>query len=398
GIAFGSLTIATWNRQAGNPPLTYSLSVDRPTVLVIRDIPALVPDPSRKSGRGSLDAEAALPYTHLYNFSLERELPGALLLRVGYQGSRTYKMFSGFSLNRARAVPGVVATSGNVNARRPDQQLLRVYNIANASNGYHDGLQISASKPRTQGLSFEIRYSFSKTMDSGISNFADTGNGGDTSQTEELVSDVRSVSNFDTPHSFTVSYSYELPRIETAIGWLAGLLGRWTVSGTTTFRSGTPFAVFTGSDGPGSGNVDGEGGDRPNLLDARVLGRSIDDPDTSVALLGADSCQEVPLTSTVSYQRCRYFDTNLPVGGRGSLGYRVFRKDGTNNWNLALSRSFPLPGGSERQLQFRTEFYNFFNHAQFAAPGNSVSSPTFGQITNTVNKGRVTQVSVRLLF
>ena len=399
GIAFGSLTIATWNRQAGNPPLTYSLSVDKPTVSVIPEIPTLEPDPTRKSGRGALDREAAVPYAHIYNFSLERELPGAVLLRAGYQGSRTFKMFSGWSLNRARAVPGVVATSGNVNARRPDQTVLRVYNIANGSTGYHDGLQLSASKRRTRGLAFEVRYSFSKTMDTGISNFADTGNGGDVSQTEVVASDVKSVSSFDTPHSFTISYSYELPRFETAVGWLAGLLGRWTVSGTTTFRSGTPFAVYTGSDGAGSGNVDGEGSDRPNLLDAGILGRSFDDPDTSLAQMGAGGCEDVPLSETVSYKQCNYFDTNLPVGGRGSVGYRVFRKDGTNNWNLAMSRSFLLPGaGSERQLQFRAEFYNFLNHAQFAAPGNSITSPTFGQITNTVNKGRVTQLSLRLLF
>ncbi|MBI4481230.1 MAG: TonB-dependent receptor [Acidobacteria bacterium] len=399
GIAFGSLTIATWNRQAGNPPLTQSLSVDKPTVAVIPEIPLLVPDFSRKSGLGSLDREAALPYTHNYNLSLERELPGAVLLRAGYQGSRTFKMVSGLSLNRAVNVPGVTATSGNVNARRPDQRVLRVYNIVNGSNGYHDGLQISATKRKSRGLAFEVRYSFSKTIDTGISNFADTGNGGDVSQTEELVSDVKSVSAFDTRHSFTISYSYDFPRSDRGPSWLANLFQRWSVSGTTTFRSGTPFAVFTGSDGPGSGNLDGEAGDRPNLLHPQILGRTFNDPDTSVALMAADSCRDVPLSATVSYKQCQYFDTNLPVGERGNLGYREFRKDGTNNWNLALARTFALPGASaERQLQFRAEFYNFLNHAQFTAPGYSISSPTFGQITNTVNKGRVTQLSLRLLF
>jgi hypothetical protein len=406
GIAFGNLSLATWNRQAGNPPLTQSLSVDEPPMSVISDIPTLEPDPTRKSGKGSLDSEAALPYSHIYNLALERELPSSLLLRVGYQGSRTFKVFSGMSLNRARFDPLCVDSpsrecnsSGDVNRRRPDQAVLRVYNIVNGSNVYHDGLQVSVAKRRTRGLSFEMRYSFSKTIDSRISNFADTGNGGDSSQTEDVETDVKSVSNLDTTHSFTISYSYELPSFDAAPAWLSGLFRQWTVSGTTTFRSGTPFAVFTGSDGPGSGNVDGEGGDRPNLLDPGILGRSFDDPDTSVALMGADSCQDVRVSPEVTYKQCRYFDTNLPVGGRGTVGYRVFRKDGTNNWNLGLARSFRLPGpGSEKQLQFRAEFYNFLNHAQFAAPGNAIASPTFGQITNTVNKGRVTQLSLRVIF
>jgi len=399
GIAFGSLTLANWNRQAGNPPLTQSLSVDRPTVAVIPEIAALAPDPGRKSGLGALDQEAALPYSHTYNLSLERELPGAVLVRAGYQGSRTFKIFSGIGLNRAQNVPGIEATSGNVNARRPDQRFLRVYNIVNGSNGYHDAIQLSATKRRTRGLSFELRYSFSKTMDSGISNFADTGNGGDVAQSDELVGDVKSVSSFDTPHSFTISYAYELPRLATGPDWLASMLQRWTVSGTTTFRSGTPFAVYTGSDGAGSGNLDGEGSDRPNFLDPAILGRSFDDPDTSTNLMGADTCADVALSATVGYRRCRYFDTNIPVGGRGTVGFRVFRKDGTSNWNLALARSFALPGGgAEKQLQFRAEYYNFLNHAQFAAPGASISSPTFGQITNTVNKGRVMQIALRLIF
>ena len=381
-IAFGNLTLATWNRQAANPPLVQSLSVDKPDLLVVGDIPSLVPVPGRRSGLSSLDREAALPYSHIYNLAFERELPGAVLLRAGYQGSRTIKLFSGLSLNRALPVAGIETTSETVNRRRPDSRYLRIYNVVNGSIGYMDSLQISATKRRTRGLSYELRYSFSKTMDTGISNFADTGSGGDTSQTEELISDVKSLSSFDTPHAFTVSYSYELPSMGAAPEWLSLWLRRWTVSGTTTFRSGTPFTVFTGSDAPGFGNVDGEGSDRPHLLNSKILGASLDDPDTSTLTL-----------------RPEYFDTNIPAGGRGNIGYRTFRKDGTNNWNLALARNFLLPGaGSEKQLQFRAEFFNFFNHAQFSAPGTSISSPTFGQITNTVNKGRVTQLTLRFLF
>jgi hypothetical protein len=62
-----------------------------------------------------------------------------------------------------------------------------------------------------------------------------------------------------------------------------------------------------------------------------------------------------------------------------------------------LSRGFTL-NRSERQLQFRTEFFNALNHAQFAAPGFVLASPTFGKITNTVNKGRVVQLTLRYTF
>ncbi|HEY7679724.1 MAG TPA: hypothetical protein VIC04_04335, partial [Terriglobia bacterium] len=98
------------------------------------------------------------------------------------------------------------------------------------------------------------------------------------------------------------------------------------------------------------------------------------------------------------YLDCPYFDTNLPVGGRGSIGMNVFRKDGTHNWNFAFGRTFPITGGRERTLQFRTEFINFFNHAQFDKANVQMSGVIFGQITNTANKGRQVQFSLRLNF
>ena len=383
------------------------------------DIPFLQPTPGRISGLGSLDAEAAVPYSHIYNFGIEKELPGAMLVRAGYEGSRSIKLFTGLSLNRALPDPRpecniplasrACNTSVDAEARRPNKQFRRLYNIVNGSIGYYDAFQLSLSKRRSRGLAFEARYNFGKVLDTAMADFGDTGNGGDVSQTEQMViPDLKAVSSFDTPHSLTWTYSYEVPVLENTIAapaWVSRLLSRWTLSGTATFRSGTPFSVFTGSDGPGRGNIDSEGSDRPNITDPFILGKSFDDPDTSQRLMGAEGCRELTQQEVlvdfgipaVPYFKCPGFNTNLAVGGRGNVGFRTFRKDGTNNWNFAVGRTFPLTS-AERQLQFRAEFYNFFNHAQFAAPGTTLTSPTFGQITNTVNKGRVAQLSLRFVF
>ena len=55
-------------------------------------------------------------------------------------------------------------------------------------------------------------------------------------------------------------------------------------------------------------------------------------------------------------------------------------------------------GGREKVLRFRAAFLNLFNHAQFEKPGVSMASPRFGLLTNTVNKGRVVQLSLQLNF
>ena len=112
-----------------------------------------------------------------------------------------------------------------------------------------------------------------------------------------------------------------------------------------------------------------------------ILGQSFDNPDTSVALL-----------------RRADFDTHIPPGGRGNIGFNVFRKDGTSNWNVSIGKAFRFRRWGEASVQFRAAFLNLFNHAQFDKPGFNLTSPFFGQITNTVNRGRVTQLSVRVNF
>lgn len=142
--------------------------------------------------------------------------------------------------------------------------------------------------------------------------------------------------------------------------------------------------------------MDGNAQDRPNILNPSLLGKSLDNPDTAAALLGADTCKR-PGTDALPFLHCQYFDTNIAPGGRGNLGMNTFRKDGTANWNTALGRSFRLPG-AERSLDFRTEIINFFNTPQFDKPGVQLALATFGKITNTVNKGRQVQMTLKLNF
>lgn len=81
---------------------------------------------------------------------------------------------------------------------------------------------------------------------------------------------------------------------------------------------------------------------------------------------------------------------------RGNLGHFVFRKGGIRNVNAALARSWKL--GGEKSLVARAESINFFNTPQFAEPGKELTSPSFGQITNTLNDGRTFRFLLRLAF
>jgi len=88
---------------------------------------------------------------------------------------------------------------------------------------------------------------------------------------------MKGPSAFDQTHAFLVRGSYTLaPR---------RFWGGWTVSAVVLAKTGMPFTVNSGSDAPGFGNVDGNGNDRPNLVDPSILGRAAGDPDKSRAQL-----------------------------------------------------------------------------------------------------------------
>ena len=400
GISYGTIPPTTYGMTRFNEPAVQVYTVTAPNLVTALNGGYA----TTRSERNLLDPNMVFPYTHQYNFSIERALPGATRLRVAYIGSRSFHLFTQQAFNRAAPIPGIQATTQNINERRPDPRYFGVYVAATNSIAYYDAAQVSVEKRLSHGLTFRAAYTHGKNLDLG----GDFTNNGTTIQAptegglptcescDSHFSDHKGPSLFDTPDAAVINFSYSIPSFYPGGGWQHAILRGWQISGTSTFQSGTPFHLHTG-DAPGFGNVDGEGQDRPNILNPSLLGKSIDNPDTSRAVLGGDSCQSP--SSAIPYLHCDYFDANIPLGGRGNMGMSTLRKKGTNNTNLAFGRTFRLPGDRERTLQIRTEFINLLNRAQFEKVGNQLTSlATFGKITNTVNKGRQLQFSLRLSF
>jgi carboxypeptidase family protein len=407
GISFGFIFPVTYQTTRFNPPSVQVLEINTPSLaealVLAKAAPTMKPIPGAQPNLYLLSPDLVLPYTHMYNFALEWALPAQTLVRLAYMGSRSFHLLTQGTYNRPVVVPGIPTTEATLNARRPDQRYGAIYMVESNSINYYDAAQASVEKRLTHGLTLRAAYTFSKDINIG-GDFTNTASGvevppetgGSTCQTCSHVSDQKGVALFDTPQVFSISYIYRLPIFAGTTGWPAGALKGWQISGTTLLQSGVAYHFHTGSDAPGYGNVDGDTQDRPNILNPSLLGKSLDNPATVVALLGANTCRP-PGTDGLPYLHCQYFDTNIPPGGRGNLGMNTFRKDGTANFNVAFGRSFRLPGG-ERSLDFRTEFINFFNTPQFDKPGVQLALTTFGKITNTVNKGRQVQFTLKLNF
>ncbi len=381
GIHYGQIFNVTYGQARFSPPRNLNITLQVPDL--VNPLGRLGPedfDPNARSTVFTLDRELAAPYSHQYSFDWQLPLGGDWTLNLGYVGSRTHKLLTMWYVNRAQQVEGIPQTTGTVNERRPDLRFFDNRFILNGSRGYFDAATAVLRTPGWKGLSLDASYWFSKAIDLG-NNFANTASGRDgrlgRSQTEfNSHAEMRGVSWFDQPHAFLLRSNWEMPAFKT--GW-ARWIGGWRFSTVFLAKAGTPFDVLAGSDGEGFGNVDGSPGDRPNLLDPSILGISVDDPDTSRRIFSADS-----------------FAFIQPTDLAGNLGHNVFRKDGIFNVNAALSRRWPLGGDSS--LTLRAESLNVFNHPQFAEPGKELTSPSFGQITNTLNDGRAFKFTLQIGF
>jgi hypothetical protein len=372
GAHFGEIFFVTYQQLRFSPPLNNKIVVTAPDLLDPLGTGAGGQIPLARPTIYALDPELATPYSHQYNLSWEPEWNKSARLQFGYVGSRSHKLFSMWYLNRARPTPGIPQTTATINQRRPDQDIADYRLVLNASRGYFDAARVSFVLPGWKGLNVDASYWFSKAIDLG-SSYTNTANEIDSrkgrSQDEfETQRDMKGPSDFDQTHAFLWRASY-LPHTTKVPRWMSKLIDGWNVSAVVLVKTGIPFNIASGSDGPGFGNVDGNGGDRPNLLTPSILGRTIADPDTSK--------QSLPRSS---------FQFINPTDSRGDLGRNVFRKGPIHNVNASLQRSWGFK--KDLRLTFRAESINFFNTPQFAEPGFELANPNFGAITNTLNEGR----------
>ena len=388
GMHYGEIFPATFMQARFNPPENLSLFVGAPDLVdPLKDFSPEDLDPDARASVFQLSSRLVAPYVHHYNLEWELGLSENWILELGYVGSRSRNLLVGLSKNRAQPVPGIPQTTRTINQRRADPRYFDVVDIANGSRGYFDAAKVTLRIRSWGDLSLDTSYWFSKAIDLGA-DYTNTASGRDQRKTQSpsefgFTGDMKAVSEFDQPHALLWRINYLVPRpaLRSPMinGWLQSIAQDWQLSSIILLKSGTPFSLQAGSDSPGFGNVDGALGDRPNLLDPSILGRSIDHPDTSQNGLPRDA-----------------FSFMAPTDPRANLGRNIFRKDGVFNVNLSLSRRFSL--GGDRWLQFRAESLNLLNHPQFAEPGVALSSPNFGQITNTLNDGRTFQFMLSLGF
>ena len=396
GVFHNHMDGRSWYASANNNPLFL-------TSLTIRNAPfpnaySLVAGVNPGLKRNDfVQFDADTPTMVHYNLDIQRELIPTVSLRVGYVGSYGYNL--------------VRATSENIRVAqiRPDGSKFFAANAPVVNPNFADmrgswtdahsnynALQVEVQRAVSSGLRLQASYTLAKAMAD-----ADTLSNQQTTSTAATTLDIHDLSRdysrsaYDQRQTFVLNSRYPMPSDKRLNGRMTkAILGGWAINGIFSAGSGLPFNIQLGFNNAQNG--DGDQPDRPNL----APGASTNPIEGVTA-----GCQGISAGQKLRTPD-RYFDPcafELPEAGTfGNLGRNTVTGPTFYNVDFTLVKSTPL---SERMnLDFRAEFFNLFNHANFGIPIRAVFSSARthsgneGRITETITPGREIQFGLRLTF
>ncbi len=395
------------------PPYNGSVSFSRvPLSSIVPILPNLPPRPSCGPGVPApctiyapqgVQANAKTPSVEEWSFSVERQASSNTLVRAVYDGSFGYHGLLSVDPNTIPAEicshpngcqAGGVGTARSVAANgaqyipvgsRPNPYLSAGFFWYTEGNSSYNALQLEIVRRLAQGLQFRAGYTWAKNLDM---NSALTG--AQANNQAQMVLDRndprrdwgRSALNVTNQGSISAHYEFPLghhkqgPR--SARGLVNQLIGGWQANGIATVLSGFPFTPQDGS------NVSGDG-------DTRNPDRPEVNPSFSGPILLRNPAQ--------------WFSPNafsLPAAGTyGSLGRGTLNGPGLADVDVSLAKDSAV---SEKiKVQFRAEFFNVLNRANFDTPNpivfsSGAISSTAGLITATATTSRQIQFGLKLLF
>jgi len=356
-----------------------------------------------------------VPSTQQWNLTLQRALGKQWVLEVGYVGTHAVHLRetrTNLPAQLASPTHPITGTLDGISytitedtiANGPMRTPIPYINgyggfqiFADDAYSHYNSLQTTLSRRWSHGY-FQAAYTFSRSLDA-------TSSGNTALNTafndESNLRNSYGPSDFDRPHRLAVSYRYDLPFFSATEGWKAEALKGWAVSGITILQSGAPFTVFDSA----AGTAFLGPGYTPTLTGTLVPSATVNSAYTSGDIhqrlngyLNPSDFMPAPLLPTSE-------GGDGVVTVFGTLGRNAFRGPFQQNWDFSLLKTFPI---NERfNLRFTTDFFNLWNHANFANPAitdvetinpaDPAASP-FGKIFSTTGTPRLIQFSLRLAF
>ena len=375
GIFFSGQEIRTAAplQLAYNLPFFYEPSFvsdgSTPVITVSQGFPPLNPSQAINPGVTSVSPHLHTPYYQSWNLAVQHALPSAISLEVAYAGSKGTHL-QGVTDPNQDPVPG----PDDVQARRPYPQFGSFTAIQNRASSIYHSLQVKGEKHLSHGLYFLSAFTYSKAINDLpeiCCNFPFPQNSYDTAA-------ERAVADFDQKLRWVFSFDYELPfggsRSHINNRLLDAVAGGWHLGGIYTLASGFPFSAALGFDPSNTGS---QGLMRPNQLRDGNL----------------PSDQRTPNL---------WFDIHAfeapPGFAFGNARRNNLIGPGQNVFDWSLRKEFRVT--ESQRLEFRSEFFNAFNHPNFAQPDNFIDDGpgVAGVITEVAIPMRQIQFGLKYRF
>jgi len=329
----------------------------------------------------NVDPNFRQSYIHEWDFDIESQLTPSLALDTRYLGTAAIEL-THFHCFGNQAVPG----PGNPQARRIYPDFGNTCYGGPGANANYNSLQVELTKRMSQGLTFIAGYTWAHQLSNNEGEeggYADSGSGlgqNDNNPGGEYANGLN-----DVRHRFTWGGVYDLPfgpgkRFAAGAGGLLNtLIGGWELAPNLEWQTGFYWTPVSGFD---YGNVL-NGAERPD----RICNGNLPRGQRSIAHWFDTSCFTDALLQT---------DYNNGIYRFGDSSRSAIVGPGIFNLDLGLYKEFKL---SERfKLQFRSEFFNAFNHTNFNNPDMGVLDGTFGVVSNTNGDNREIQFALKVLF
>jgi outer membrane receptor protein involved in Fe transport len=318
--------------------------------------------------------KSRLPYAEDYELSIQRQFTANTLMTVSYVGTQGHRLLSTLESNPGNPTLCLATAGCGPGLENQFQTRLPIFGPNFGSNGYfitigqssYNSFQLNLRHTSSR-LTTLVGYTYSKSIDNS------SGYGEQVNPFNPKLS--MGLSAFDATHNFVVSYNYRLPFDK--LGGPKRLTVGWALSGITRFATGIPVIIYENDDNS-------------------LLGTQFTGPIT----LGIDTPNLVGAVHTADPRIGPYFNPSAfapeTIGQLGTARRRFFHGPGINNWDMALLKDTPLT--EKIHLEFRAEFFNLFNHAQFGAVNGNFSAGTGFGLATSAAPPRIGQLSLKLNF
>ena len=357
------------------------------------------------------------PYIMQYTLTLQQEIMPSTVLTIGYQGSggrKLPRMVDDHNIHNNQIAydaslypngPGpefngrtyfpwctTFETDGSclpANMFHPDHINPNFSNIRTQlwdGNSNYNSLRLSLIRRFASSLAFQFSYNYSRSIDDGSNvGHSDSNEGNEANSSWQVVDPfdkgtMRGLSSNHVAQTFASSFTYDLPF--NAQGAAGALVNGWQINGILNFSTGPASSISTDEDRSGSDKSTAS--ERPEMVSGfsnnPVLGDGRD-PNA-------------------------YYDVNAfergPQGFYGNVGRNTLIAPGIATFDFGVTKGFVLSEGAD--LQFKAEFFNVFNRANFGLPimnaitGRGGRDPVAAVITTTTTTSRQIQFALKILF